>query len=477
MRKYIALLLAATMLLLLAACVPGSDINVQPTQSVAPTAAEVTPGSTLPTVTTAVTPTTTAAVTITAVITDTPLITGTPTVTATGGLTATGELTATDAVSGASAITGTGAATSTPVAAGAATATATQNITGTSIAVSTSAVTETLTFTDAAGISELITIPPLPSDMSDMTIAQIISTTEEFSTLASALQTAGLLDLLDAPGPLTLFAPIDSAFALYPAETLEQLLADPALLLDLLQYHLVVDSAPAAALAELGAAVTYLGDQVDITINRDGGFSANDVVIVRTDIQASNGIIHIINGLLVPPSAQDVLSSRTVNPQAATNTGAGALTLEALAAQDTSGQTILQILGSIDDFATLAAAVDSSGLNDALSIGGPITLLAPTNAAFAELSDVNVESLLNSQPDELVRILQYHTVLDGVSAAQLAQLGTVLTATGDPVTVTVNSDGVIVLNGGAATVFVTDIEASNGIIHAISAVLLPPPAE
>ncbi|MEZ4617602.1 MAG: fasciclin domain-containing protein [Caldilineaceae bacterium] len=268
--------------------------------------------------------------------------------------------------------------------------------------------------------------------------------------------------------------PTDNAFAIYPDGTISELLANPAVLLDVLQYHLIVDSSSSAQLAELSSALTNLGEPVDISIAADGALSVNDVVIVQSDIQAANGIIHVINGLLVPPSATGLLASRTVNPQADTDTGARDLTLEQLAAADTSGLTVLEIISSIEGFTTLTAAVDAAGLNDALSLGGPITLLAPTNGAFAELPETELETLLNSQPDELLTLLQYHTILDGVTSADLARLGTVLTATGDPITVTVDNDGIIMINGGAATVYMADIEAANGVIHAISTVLTPP---
>jgi len=328
--------------------------------------------------------------------------------------------------------------------------------------------------TDNSSEALFVDIPTLAIDMSDRTIGEIIRSAEGFDTLATALERANMLPLIDGSGPVTLFAPTNNAFANYPTDTINELLSNQTMLIDLLQYHLIVDSTDVAQLAELGNAITYLGEPIDVAIDAEGSFFINEVIIVQSDIQAANGVIHVINGLLVPPTAQSLLRSRAVNPQATTDTGARDLTLEQLAAADTSGLTILEIINSIEGFATLAAAVDAAGLNDALRTGGPITILAPTNGAFAEISDFELEVLLNTDPIELVTLLQYHMILDGVTSADLAQLGIALTATGAPVTATVDNDGRIMLNDGTATVYMADIEAANGIIHAIGTVLTPP---
>jgi len=400
-----------------------------------------------------------------AITTETPASTTTPEISLTSAATATVTIPTTSVLTETNVVTTTAVLTATPV------ATATEAVSDTQVTT----VAPSATTTPVAAISgRFVDIPALDTDMTDMTIGEIISSAEGFSTLTTALEQANLLTLLNGPGPLTLFAPTDNAFLNYPDSTINELLANPTMLVDLLQYHLIVDDSPVAQLAELGGAVTYLGEPVDIAVAADGEMFVNDAVIVQTDIQASNGVIHVINGLLVPPSAQSLLSSRTVNPEAETDMGTRDLTLEQLAGADTSGLTVLEIISSIDGFTTLAAAIDAAGLNDALSTGGPITLLAPTNGAFAEIPDLELEALLNAQPEELLNLLQYHLILDGVTSADLAQLGIVITATGDPVTATIDNDGVIMLNDGAATVYMADIEASNGVIHAISAVLTPP---
>ena len=437
-----------------AGTVPAADVSAaQAATTESPTAATST-------LTTTLTMTATPSITATTLLT-TPVMDGTPV--ATGTITTTSGLLPTITVT-TTAMTPVATETTPTVV-----PTPALGITATAAATPAAAVAE-----PTAGNALFVDIPPLDTDMTDLTIGEIISTAEGFSTLADALDQTNLMPLLNGPGPVTFFAPTDNAFVNYPAGAIDELMANPAILVDLLQYHMIVDNSPIAQLAELGSAVTYLGEPLAITIDADGAYYVNDVVIVQTDIQAANGVIHVINGLLVPPSATGIISSRTVNPQAESDTGARDMTLEQLAAADTSGQTIMEIISSIEGFNTLTAAVNAAGLNDALNTGGPITLLAPTNGAFAEIPDFDLEVLLNTAPDELVNLLQYHIILGGVTAADLGQLGTVLTATGAPVTATVDSDGVIMLNDGAATVYMANIEASNGIIHAISAVLTPP---
>lgn len=425
----------------------------------------------------ATTPATSETMTETATITDSASITTGISVTNTDEIPGMGDIASATAVSTTEPVTSAVTAEQTTPVTVTAPVTTTTGTTDTVSDTMTDTVTDTMTNTVGAGATDetlFIDIPALDVDMSDMTIGEIISNGEGFSTLATAVQRANVLALLNSEGPITLFAPTDNAFLNYPDGTVEELLNNPTLLVDLLQYHLIVDNANIAQLAELGSAPTYVGEPLTIGVDADGAFYVNDVVIVQSDIQASNGVIHVINGLLVPTTAQNLISSRTVNPDAETDTSARDMTLEQLAAADTSALTVLEVIRSIEGFSTLSAAIDVAGLNDALSTGGPITLLAPTNGAFNEIPALEVEALLNGEPSQLIALLQYHTILDGVTSADLAELGIALTATGDPVTVTVNTDGIIMLNDGTATVYMADIEAANGVVHAISALLTPP---
>jgi transforming growth factor-beta-induced protein len=133
-----------------------------------------------------------------------------------------------------------------------------------------------------------------------------------FTTLVAAVQAAGLADTLANDGPFTVFAPTDAAFAA-AFETLgiepEALLADTDMLTNILLYHVVDGAVNAETVVGLESATTLEGEAVTIVV-RDGNVYLNDTVqVIITDIQASNGIIHVIDGVLVPPSIQEVMAA------------------------------------------------------------------------------------------------------------------------------------------------------------------------
>ncbi len=122
-----------------------------------------------------------------------------------------------------------------------------------------------------------------------------------FKTLAAALQAAGLVDALKGKGPFTVFAPTDDAFKKLPAGTLEKLLADKAQLTKILTYHVVAGKVMAADVVKLSEAKTVEGSMVKITVGK-GGVKVNDANVVKTDIGASNGVIHVIDSVILPPA-------------------------------------------------------------------------------------------------------------------------------------------------------------------------------
>ena len=145
--------------------------------------------------------------------------------------------------------------------------------------------------------------PSMVADaMSGNTIVDIAVNDGRFTTLVAALQAAGLADTLAGDGPFTVFAPTDDAFAALPAGTVEGLLNDIPALTKVLLYHVVSGEVPAATVVTLDSAMTLEGSPVSITV-RDGNVYLNDnVQVIITDIQASNGIIHVIDGVLLPPT-------------------------------------------------------------------------------------------------------------------------------------------------------------------------------
>lgn len=134
------------------------------------------------------------------------------------------------------------------------------------------------------------------------TIAEIAAEAGTFNTLLAALEAAGLAETFAGEGAFTVFAPTDEAFAALPEGTIEALLADPSgALTDILLYHVVDGAVPAETVVTLDAATTLLGEDVTITVS-DGRVLLNDTVeVITTDIVASNGIIHVINAVLLPP--------------------------------------------------------------------------------------------------------------------------------------------------------------------------------
>ncbi len=136
------------------------------------------------------------------------------------------------------------------------------------------------------------------------TIAQVASESPDFETLVAALKAAGLVETLQGPGPFTVFAPSDAAFAKLPAGTVEALLADRAQLAAVLTYHVLAGTVMAAddVKSNGGTPATVNGQPLRIVV-RDGKVYVNDAQVVTTDIKASNGVIHVIDGVLMPKAA------------------------------------------------------------------------------------------------------------------------------------------------------------------------------
>jgi transforming growth factor-beta-induced protein len=279
-----------------------------------------------------------------------------------------------------------------------------------------------------------------------------------FKTLAAALQAAGLVDTLKGAGPFTVFAPTDDAFAKLPAGTVDNLLKpeNKDQLVAILTYHVVAGSVKAADVVKLTSAKTVNGAEVKITVS-GSSVKVNDANVVTTDILASNGVIHVIDAVILPPAAPT-----PTLPQ----TGAES----APAAQ--GSKDIVDTAVGAGTFKTLAAALTAAGLVDTLKGAGPFTVFAPTDDAFAKLPAGTVENLLKPEnKKQLTEILTYHVVSGSVLAADVVKLTSAKTVNGADVKITVK-DGKVKVND--ANVVTTDILASNGVIHVIDAVILPP---
>ena len=132
-------------------------------------------------------------------------------------------------------------------------------------------------------------------------IVDIAAGNKTFSTLVAVVKVAGLVDTLKSDGPFTVFAPTDEAFAKLPAGTVEALLEDVDTLKDILLYHVVPSKVPASVAVTLTEATMANGKMVDIEKAEDGLF-INDSKVIKADIDAKNGVIHVIDTVLLPPA-------------------------------------------------------------------------------------------------------------------------------------------------------------------------------
>lgn len=152
----------------------------------------------------------------------------------------------------------------------------------------------------AAAAALVVAPSAVSADEHEPSIAEIAVGDENFSTLVTAVSAAGLVDLLSdcEAGPFTVFAPTNDAFAAVPPELLEAALADTELLTAVLTYHVVPGTVLAADVVGLSSATTVQGEDIAV----DGTVLNGTVNIVATDIEACNGVVHVIDGVLLPPS-------------------------------------------------------------------------------------------------------------------------------------------------------------------------------
>ena len=283
------------------------------------------------------------------------------------------------------------------------------------------------------------------------TIVDIAVEDGRFTTLVAALQAAELVETLQNEGPYTVFAPTDDAFAALPEGTLDTLLLPESRqqLTDILLYHVLAGKVMAADVVALDGQeveTAFAANKVSIKVDMGSVYLNDTVKVVITDIEASNGVIHVIDAVLLPPGEEAVVEKDIVETALA------------------DGR-----------FTTLVAALQASGLVETLQGDGPFTVFAPTDDAFAALPAGTLESLLLPEnKQQLVDILLYHVVSGKVMAADVVGLDGQLVDTalaGKQLAVKVDM-GSVYLND-TIQVIITDIVTRNGVIHVIDAVLLP----
>jgi uncharacterized surface protein with fasciclin (FAS1) repeats len=260
-----------------------------------------------------------------------------------------------------------------------------------------------------------------------------------FETLVAAVRAAGLAQTLTSPGPFTLFAPTDEAFRDLPDGTLESLLKPGSReqLKSILTYHVVPGRVSAREAFGLTNASAVNGQRLEIS-RPNGKLQVDNANIVATDVKCTNGVIHVIDRVLLPEQRR----------------------IPALA--DQAGQ-----------FTTLLAAVASAGLTEVIDGEGPFTVFAPTDEAFKQLPEGTVDSLLKPEnKQQLADILKYHVISGRVYSDHAAQASRAKTLLGRVVDTSVSADG---LRINDSTILRPDLEAANGVIHVIDSVLLPRP--
>ena len=259
-------------------------------------------------------------------------------------------------------------------------------------------------------------------------------------SLVAALSHAELVSALQADGPFTVFAPTDDAFAaagidLATFDTEEE----NATLVDILLYHVVSGEVTASAVTDGMNAEALNGDDLSFTVT-DGVVMVNDATVTSADVMASNGVIHVIDKVLMPPA--DLGDIPTV-------------------AQGTGIHT------------SLVAAVTQADLVATLQGDGPFTVFAPTDDAFAA-AGIDLEALDTDEGKAaLTDILLYHVVAGEVPSSAVTDGLVAAAVNGDDLSFTVG-DSVMVND---ATVVLADVPASNGVIHVIDKVLMPPADE
>ena len=275
---------------------------------------------------------------------------------------------------------------------------------------------------------------PVPTEVPPQTIVDIAAADGRFTTLVAAVEAAGLVDTLKGDGPFTVFAPTDDAFAKLPAGTVDALLRDIPALTSILLYHVLPGSYMAADVLKMPFADTAGGPFV--RFKADGGkVFINEAEIILTDIVAENGVIHVIDSVILPPD-KDIVDTAVADGR----------------------------------FTTLAAALGAAGLVDTLKGEGPFTVFAPTDDAFAKLPAGTVEALLADIPT-LTNILLYHVVPGKYTSADVSGMSSTETALGQYVKIQAPMEDVMINN---SKIVITDIQTTNGVIHVIDSVLLPP---
>jgi uncharacterized surface protein with fasciclin (FAS1) repeats len=275
-------------------------------------------------------------------------------------------------------------------------------------------------------------------------VAEVSSNFADLSTLATALAAANLTGTLSGKGPFTLFAPSNEAFAKLDKALLAALL-DPKnidKLTEVLTYHVAAGIVKSTDLTNAEQIKTVEGEKVTVSIT-NGNIDINNAQVIIPDIAATNGVVHIIDAVLIPPGFAPP-----------------------------SYKNIVELAAATADLSTLVDALKAANLTAVLSTKGPFTVFAPTNEAFAKLDKALLAKLL--EPDNvatLTDLLTYHVVAAELTSMELKNDRNIKTLEGMMVNVTADGSHIKIND---AQVITPNVIATNGIVQVIDAVLIPP---
>lgn len=301
------------------------------------------------------------------------------------------------------------------------------------------------------GLAAVVLFSSCKKDEDEMpanqSITDIVVANNNFSLLKAALMHAGLTDVLAGDGSFTVFAPNNEAFLSAGLDTEAKIKALPVeTLKKILMYHVLGQQVASSAIATASnTPVNTLADvNVFVTKNTSGVF-INGANVIQADIMASNGVIHVINTVLMPP-AGNIVQAAQANP----------------------------------DFTFLVAAVlrasqGSANVAQVLSGAGPFTVFAPTNQAFMNAGFANIDAIRAADPAVLTSILTYHVIAARVLSSDLTEGAKPATVNGAALTITLNGGAKVKgdKNTTAAVIAPANMLTTNGVIHVIDQVLLP----
>lgn len=284
------------------------------------------------------------------------------------------------------------------------------------------------------------------ANSNSMTIASIVASDTSFSILDAAVTQGNLVATLNGAGPFTVFAPNNSAFAASGLSAAALAGLSTSEVDTILLYHTLAGAITASQVPsgpDAGVA-TVEGDSIFVTKNGNGVF-INGIAVTTPNVMASNGVIHVLSKVLIPPFGNLV--------------------------QTVQADTSLTYLVA----AVVRASQGSTNVAAILSTGGIFTVLAPTNNAFRAAGFATIDDINAASPATLTSILTYHVLPGRVFSSDLTNNEMAATLNGEKATILLSSGAQVKGNSNSSpsNIIATDIMATNGVVHKIDQVLLP----